>query len=160
MQINKVILYSLKGEKRILPFNLGKVNIITGESKSGKSALIEIVNYCLASSGCDIPEGIIRDTVSYFSVIVTFEDGESVFIARENPNIKGIIASTTVQLTRNIGDVIPEFDDINSNLNIDTLKEFLTRKIGISENLHIPDSLTRVETSVILTTQFQFKLTT
>ena len=103
MQINKVILYSLKGEKRILPFNLGKVNIITGESKSGKSALIEIVNYCLASSGCDIPEGIIRDTVSYFSVIVTFEDSESVFIARENPNIKGIIASTTVQLTRNIG---------------------------------------------------------
>jgi hypothetical protein len=143
MQINKVILYSLKGEKRILPFNLGKVNIITGESKSGKSALIEIVNYCLASSGCDIPEGIIRDTVSYFSVIVTFEDNESVFIARENPNIKEIIASTTVQLTRNIGDVIPEFDDINSNLNIDTLKEFLTRKIGISENLHIPDSLTR-----------------
>ncbi len=143
MQINKVILYSLKGEKRILPFKLGKVNIITGESKSGKSALIEIVNYCLASSGCDIPEGIIRDTVSYFSVIVTFDDGESVFIARENPNIKGIIASTTAQLTRNIGDAIPEFEDINSNLNIDTLKEFLTRKIGISENLHIPDSLTR-----------------
>ncbi|WP_294307359.1 DUF3732 domain-containing protein [uncultured Chryseobacterium sp.] len=143
MQINKVILYSLKGEKRILPFNLSKVNIITGESKSGKSAIIEIVNYCLASSGCDIPEGIIRDTVSYFSVIVTFEDNESVFIARENPNIKGIIASTTVQLIRNIGDTIPDFDDINSNLNIDTLKEFLTRKIGISENLHIPDSLTR-----------------
>ncbi|MEL1240366.1 DUF3732 domain-containing protein [Flavobacterium flavipallidum] len=143
MQINKVILYSLNGEKRILPFKLGKLNIITGESKSGKSALIEIVNYCLASSGCDIPEGIIRDTVSYFSVIVTFEDNESVFIARENPNIKGIIASTTVQLIRNIGDTIPEFNDINSNLNIDTLKEFLTRKIGISENLHIPDSLTR-----------------
>ncbi|MEC4027435.1 DUF3732 domain-containing protein [Myroides odoratimimus] len=143
MQINKVILYSLEGKKRILPFNLGKVNIITGESKSGKSALIEIINYCLASSGCDIPEGIIRDTVSYFSVIITFDDGESVFIARENPNIKGVIASTTVQLTRNIGDTIPEFDNINSNLNIDTLKEFLTRKIGISENLHIPDSLTR-----------------
>src|SRR5690606_11785249 len=122
--------------------NLGKVNIITGESKSGKSALIEIVNYCLASSGCDIPEGIIRDTVSYFSVIVTFEDGESVFIARENPNIRGIVSSTTVQLNRNIGDAIPELDDINSNLNIDTIKEFLTRKINDSENHHIPDSLT------------------
>lgn len=143
MQINKVILYSLKGKQRILPFYLGKVNIITGESKSGKSALIEIVNYCLAASSCDIPEGIIRDTVYYFSVIVTFDDNESVFIARENPNIKGTLASTTVQLIRNIGDVIPKFDDINSNLNVDTLKEFLTRKIGISENLHIPDYLTR-----------------
>lgn len=143
MQINKIILYSLTGRKRILPFSLGKVNIITGESKSGKSALIEIVNYCLASSGCDIPEGIIRDTVSYFAVIVTFEDNESTFIARENPNIKGIQASTTVQLIRNIGEMIPELDDINSNINIDALKEFLTRKIGISENLHMPDSLTR-----------------
>lgn len=44
MQIQKIILYSHKGEKRILPFELGKVNIITGESKSGKSALIEIIN--------------------------------------------------------------------------------------------------------------------
>lgn len=143
MQLNKIVLYSLDGKKRILPFELGKVNIITGESKSGKSALIEIVNYCLASSSCDIPEGIIRDSVSYFSICITFNDGETAFIGRENPNIKGIQASSTVCLIRNIGEELPEFNAISSNLNIDTLKEFLTRKIGISENLHIPDSLTR-----------------
>ena len=143
MQINKIIIYSLKGLKRILPFEIGKVNIITGESKSGKSAIIEIINYCLASSGCDIPEGIIRDTVSYFSIYLTFNDGETAFIARENPNIKGTQASSTVCLMRNIGQELPELENINSNINIDTLKEFLTRKIGISENLHIPDSLTR-----------------
>lgn len=143
MQINKIVLYSLTGKKRIVPFDLGKVNIITGESKSGKSALIEIINYCLASSGCNIPEGIIRDTVSYFSILITFDDGETVFIARENPNLKGIQASTTVYLNRNLGESIPELNEINSNINIDTLKEFLTRKIGISENLHVPDSLTR-----------------
>lgn len=142
MQINKIILYSHKGQIRELTFNLGKVNIITGESKSGKSALIEIVNYCLASSSCDIPEGIIRDTVSYFSVWLTFDDGESVFIARENPNVKGIQSSTTVCLIRGV-ESLPPLDEINSNFNVETLKEFLTRKIGISENLHIPDSLTR-----------------
>jgi len=143
MQINKIIIYSLKGLKRVLSFELGKVNIITGESKSGKSAIIEIINYCLASNGCDIPEGIIRDTVSYFSIYITFNDGETAFIARENPNIKRIQASSTVCLMRNIGQELPELENINSNINIDTLKEFLTRKIGISENLHIPDSLTR-----------------
>ncbi len=143
MQIDKIILYSLNGEKRILPFNLGKVNIITGESKSGKSALIEIVNYCLASSGCDIPEGIIRDTVSYFSILLCFNDGEKVFIARENPNIRDLQAVSTVCLIRNIGETIPEHKEIASNINIDTLKEFLTRKIGVSENLHMPDSMTR-----------------
>lgn len=143
MQINKIILYSLSGKKRILSFDIGKVNIITGESKSGKSALIEIVNYCLASTSCDIPEGIIRESVSYFSIVLTFNDGETALIARENPNIKGIQASTTVCLIRNIGNDLPELEELNSNINIDTLKEFLTRKIGISENLHIPDSLTR-----------------
>ncbi len=143
MQINKIILYSLSGKKRILSFDIGKVNIITGESKSGKSALIEIVNYCLASTSCDIPEGIIRESVSYFSILLTFNDGETAFIARENPNVKGIQASTTVCLIRNIGNDLPELEKLNSNINIDTLKEFLTRKIGISENLHIPDSLTR-----------------
>lgn len=143
MQIQKIILYSHSGEKRILPFKLGKVNIITGESKSGKSALIEIINYCLASSGCDIPEGIIRDTVSYFAIQIIFNDTETAFIARENPNVKGIQASTTVCLLRNIGEIPPNFEDINSNLNVDALKDFLTRKIGISENIHVPDSLTR-----------------
>jgi hypothetical protein len=143
MQINKIILFSLSGKKRILSFDIGKVNIITGESKSGKSALIEIVNYCLASTSCDIPEGIIRESVSYFSILLTFNDGETAFIARENPNVKGIQASTTVCLIRNIGNDLPELEELNSNINIDTLKEFLTRKIGISENLHIPDSLTR-----------------
>ena len=143
MQIQKIILYSHSGEKRILPFELGKVNIITGESKSGKSALIEIINYCLASSGCDIPEGIIRDTVSYFAIQIIFNDTETAFIARENPNVKGIQASTTVCLLRNIGEIPPNLEDINSNLNVDALKDFLTRKIGISENLHVPDSLTR-----------------
>lgn len=143
MQINKIILYSLKGNKRTVDFQLGKVNIITGESKSGKSALIEIINYCLASKGCDIPEGIIRETVSFFSIYLTFNDGETAFIARENPNIKDIQASSTVCLIRNIGLELPELETIKANINIDTLKEFLTRKIGISENLHVPDSLTR-----------------
>jgi len=143
MQIQKIILYSHTGEKRILPFELGKVNIITGESKSGKSALIEIINYCLASSGCDIPEGIIRDTVSYFAISLSFNDSETAFIARENPNIKGIQSSTTVCLIRNNGERLPDLEEINSNLNVDALKDFLTRKIGISENINVPDSLTR-----------------
>ena len=102
-----------------------------------------IINYCLASSGCDIPEGIIRDTVSYFAISLSFNDTETAFIARENPNIRGIQASSTVCLIRNNGERIPDLEEVNSNLNIDALKDFLTRKIGISENINVPDSLTR-----------------
>jgi len=143
MQINRIILYNFKNEFRDLPFRKGQVNIITGESKSGKSAIIEIINYCLASDGCDIPEGVIRDNVSFFALVVEFDDAETIFIARQNPNIKGVQSVGTVCLIRNIGDIIPKYEDINSNVDIETLKLILSRKLGISENLHIPDSLTR-----------------
>lgn len=143
MQIDKIILYNKKGEIRILPFNLGKVNIISGESKSGKTAIIGILDYCLGSNSCDISEGRIRETVSYFSIIVVFNDGEKAFIARENPNVKGVSSVGTVCLVRNVGERIPAFSELESNLNNDSLKEFLSRKIGINENVHVPDSLTR-----------------
>lgn len=143
MQISNIILYNPKGKKRILPFSLGKVNIISGESKSGKTALIEIVDYCLASSSCNISDGIIREFVAYFAVVISFEDGEKVLIARENPNRKNASTVTTACLIRNLGERIPEYDELDSNLNVDVLMSFLAQKIGISENTHTPDSLTR-----------------
>lgn len=143
MQIHKIILYNSIGETRELEFNIGKVNIITGESKSGKSALIEIVNYCLGSKTCEIPEGIIRETVYYFALTAVFEDNETIFIARENPNVKQLQSTSTVYLRRNTSDYIPGFSEIDTNIDIDALKDFLSKKIGISENIHTPDGLTR-----------------
>lgn len=143
MQIGSVILYSKTGEKRVLPFNLGKVNIISGESKSGKTALIGIIDYCLASKGCDISEGKIRDAVVYFAIEVSFRDGEKAFIARQNPNVKGVNAASSVCLVRNVGSSLPELSDLEENFSIDSLREFLSRKLGINENVHVPDQLTR-----------------
>jgi len=39
-QIQKIILYSNAGRTQVLPFRTNSVNIITGASKTGKSALI------------------------------------------------------------------------------------------------------------------------
>jgi hypothetical protein len=65
MQICDIVLYSRTGERRILPLRVGGVNIITGESRTGKSALIDIVDYCLGRNPCNIPVGPIRDTVAW-----------------------------------------------------------------------------------------------
>ena len=85
MQIKSLIFYNKKGDKRILPFKTGRVNIITGESKTGKTAIIDVINYCLGSDDCRISEGIIRDTVEWFGILLQYEQ-EEVFVARQNPN--------------------------------------------------------------------------
>ena len=52
--VKAIIIFNENGEKRIVPLKQG-VNIITGESKTGKSALVEIMDYCLCSTRCTIP---------------------------------------------------------------------------------------------------------
>ncbi|MCK0550977.1 hypothetical protein [Pseudomonas syringae] len=48
LQIRKLILWPKNGGAyRELEFEPGKVNIISGSSKAGKSAVIPIIDYCL-----------------------------------------------------------------------------------------------------------------
>jgi ABC-type lipoprotein export system ATPase subunit len=44
MQILDIVLYSHDGRRRVVSLKPGLVNVITGASKSGKSALIDIVD--------------------------------------------------------------------------------------------------------------------
>lgn len=53
--IKHVLLYSHDGRRRILNFDLGAVNIITGNSRTGKSAISEIIDYVMGSRDCHIP---------------------------------------------------------------------------------------------------------
>ncbi|MEK4350844.1 DUF3732 domain-containing protein [Paenibacillus sp. FSL R5-0475] len=85
-QILKLIIWP-KSEgfaPQIIPFALGKVNVITGASRTGKSAIIPIIDYCLASSDCFIPIDTIRDYVSWYGVVIK-TDNEQILIARKVP---------------------------------------------------------------------------
>src|ERR671932_250114 len=84
MQILEIVLYGWRGQKRILRFRPGEVNIVTGGSATGKSALIEIVDYCLGRNTCTVPEGVIRETVSWYGLRLQFPS-DQMFIARQNP---------------------------------------------------------------------------
>lgn len=49
--INKMILWIKdKKEPRILKFEKDKINVITGNSKTGKTAILEIIDYCFCGS--------------------------------------------------------------------------------------------------------------
>lgn len=73
MTIKQIAIFNSNGDKRHIPFEEG-LNIITGDSKTGKSALIEIVDYCLFSSRSSIPKGKITDFASLFVVVFQVDE--------------------------------------------------------------------------------------
>lgn len=136
MQIRELVLYGHTGKVRHLPFALGQVNIITGRSKSGKSVVGDIIDYCLGGDSCNIADGVVRDNVAWYGLLLQFEH-ERVFVARKNPD-KG--QQTTGVCYIDIGEKIevPDNCDFSSNTNVSGIEESLTRRIGISENLNTP----------------------
>lgn len=88
-QIKKLILWPrLDLPPREIEFHLGQVNVISGASKTGKSAVIPIIDYCLCASKCAIPVGVIRDACAWFGVLVATVEGEKLFARREPGNQK------------------------------------------------------------------------
>lgn len=87
-QILQLILWPRNGTTpRSVVFEPGMVNVITGASKTGKSAVIPIIDYCLASRHCAIPVGVIREKCAWFGVLMETAEGQKLF-ARKEPGIQ------------------------------------------------------------------------
>lgn len=83
-QIRKLILWPRReGKPREVDFQPGVVNVISGASKTGKSAVIPIIDYCLASDKCAIPVGVIRENCSWFGVLIDTVEGQKLLARRE-----------------------------------------------------------------------------
>lgn len=137
MQIRELVLYGYNGKVRHLPFLLGQVNIITGRSKSGKSVVGDIIDYCLGGDSCNIADGVVRDNVSWYGLLLQF-DSERVFVGRKNPD-KGQQSTSFCYIE--VGEEIEAPKELNfsSNTNVAGIEQALTSRLGISENLNIPD---------------------
>jgi len=135
-QILDIVLYSHKGDKRILSLKSGSLNIITGASKTGKTALIEIIDYCLGSDKCKIPEGIIRRAVSWVGLKLQVTGGE-IFVARKLPK-PGVGTSSEVYYEVKKHILTPEYTTLGQTTNVETLKSLLSKHAGIEENIHQP----------------------
>lgn len=137
MQIKNIVLYSNTGKQRILPFKTNALNIITGRSKSGKSALIKIVEYCLGAKECSIYTGVIRESVEWFGLHLQFPDQEC-FIARKRPDPSKKGSEDIVFLK---GDTveIPEYTQLEKNISSGALTRLLSESIGIESYSYEPD---------------------
>ena len=87
LKIKQIILFPKNTDltPRLIPFSEDKVNVITGYSQRGKSAIIHIIDYCLGSQDCHIPLGTIRDHVAKFALIINLGD-KFMFVARDCPD--------------------------------------------------------------------------
>jgi hypothetical protein len=85
LQIRSVILWSRNSSyaPREVPFEPGMVNVIMGGSRTGKSAVIPIVDYCFGSHTCAIPKKAIRTACAWFGVLVETKQGQKLFARRE-----------------------------------------------------------------------------
>jgi len=132
MNIREIIIYSHEGEMRRLTFKIVGLNVITGRSSTGKSALSDIVEYCMGRSTFNIPEGPIRDKVAWYAVIYQF-DGEQVLIAKPAPDLSAASCSKAMIL-RGASIAPPPFVDLHQNADDATVTALLSELIGIPDN--------------------------
>lgn len=135
-QLGDIFLYNFDGERRTVSFRAGAVNVITGSSKTGKTALISILDYCLASRSCDIPEGVIRQTVQWVGVRL-IADGGHIVIARRLPE-SGRASSADIYYATGADIALPEYDDLVQTTNPAGLESLLSMHAGIGPNVHQP----------------------
>ncbi len=140
--LKSIVLLGKDGSRRIVPLKKG-VNIITGDSKTGKSALVEIIDYCLCSSHCSVPKGIITDYTSMYCIILCIDE-KQYLIARQNAMDGGAIFYTEVNEHFAGVDICREFF---STLKPSPLKEVqykIEAALGMTvTNIHGIDEISR-----------------
>jgi len=136
MQVLDIVLYSHDGQRRVLGLRAGTVNLITGLSKTGKSSLIDIVDYCFGAGKCQVPEGPIRRKVSWFGLRLQLTEGQA-FVARRCPSVR---ADSSEECFVDVGDLlqIPEAEVVRQTTNTSGLIALLTGWSGIRDNIHEP----------------------
>lgn len=129
-QILKIILWPRDPglEPRVVKFEPGLVNVISGASKTGKSAIIPLVDYCLGSDRCAIPVETIRDACGWFGVVIDCQEGQKLFARREPGDQK---STSDMFMLEGREVVVP--DRIESkNTNSDAVKAKLDELAGLS----------------------------
>jgi hypothetical protein len=137
MQIRSIILYNRAGAIREVSLKPGAVNIVTGRSLTGKSAIIDIVDYCMGRSTFNIPEGVIRDSVAWYAVVFRFGDNTEVLVAKPAPKEN---AASQSQVYYEVGTSLtaPPLSRLIPNSNDEAVVKELSKRVGIVPNLHMP----------------------
>lgn len=136
IQIRAIVTYSHDGRHREVPFEPGHVNIISGDSRTGKSAILGIIEYCFGASEIDVPEGKVRRNVAWFGLLLQTHRGQA-FIARQLPLGDGK-SNEAVYVQADTEVAIPPASALRQTTNREGLRSLLASWVGLSDYLHEP----------------------
>jgi Protein of unknown function (DUF3732) len=129
--VKTIFFFSVAGERRDVNLTPGELNVVSGASGTGKSALIKTLDYCLGSSNCELPAYVRRRCIA---VGVKWIAGDQeMIVARVVPPV-GPKTSTQMFVTSGqsltIPNAVKEFQGITT---VDAAKSFLERAFGIGD---------------------------
>lgn len=131
MQLLSITLYNIEGDTREIKFELGQLNIVTGESKTGKSTLLYIVDYCLGNDSVSIPRSEPMNAVEWYGTLWQFDDGSRVFIGRRRRHQGAANAAMLKFGGKKLSP--PRFEDLNVNATSDIVRSQVGSRLGLMD---------------------------
>ncbi|MCX7069592.1 MAG: DUF3732 domain-containing protein [Gammaproteobacteria bacterium] len=122
-QIRSVILWPRDDHPpQVVQFELGVVNVISGASKTGKSAMIPIIDFCLGADKCAIPVGHIREKCGWFGILVETVEGQKLLARREPGSQKNtgdmvLLEGSEIEIPEKIENKTHTAGDVKAMLN-------------------------------------------
>ncbi|MDO7216984.1 DUF3732 domain-containing protein [Acinetobacter nosocomialis] len=130
--ISKIFFFNSNGQEiREIDFDLNCVNIITGASGTGKTAIIKAIDYCLGASKCELAAHIRRRSIC---VGVKWIAGiDEIIVARVIPPV-GQKTSTKmfVRSGRNL-EIPKKFKDLDGACTLESAKSSIEKIFGIGD---------------------------
>jgi len=126
-----LVLFLKNDKKRTLTFLPDKINVITGDSNTGKTAILAIIDYCLFSSTHDISESIINENVEWYGIKISIND-KRYFIARKSPSESNVSHDYYFSSVGDVPEGVP-----TANITEPALKRTLEAEFGIDSDTRV-----------------------
>jgi hypothetical protein len=131
MQIQSFVLYHQdRKRQRVLELSPG-LNVISGWRNTGKSSLLEIVEYCFGKEKLEVAHGPIRESVLWYGLVLRHQNAFA-FAGRPKPREKA--AGTSDAMWLPLTDATPPpVEDLAANTNIGALRGHLSAFSNFAE---------------------------
>lgn len=128
--IREIAFYGVGDRRRTIEFDVDKVNVITGASGTGKSAIIDAIDYCLGSSECGLPFFVRGHSLAV--AVHWVRDDNDLIVGRRIPKSGSGTTHMFVRSGKNLR--LPlTLDSLEGPTNRDTARAIIEKSFGIQD---------------------------